>query len=84
MIHRTLKFSAALVSLSLVAGVALTQPSTSVASAHRRAPAPLLAAGVPAFLALGGGALVGRVMRRRKTATQKGNRGDKHTADTEA
>jgi len=32
----------------------------------RRAPAPLLAAGIPAFMALGGGALIGRVVRRGK------------------
>lgn len=30
------------------------------------APAPLLAAGIPAFAALGGGALVARVFRKRK------------------
>lgn len=33
------------------------------------APAPLLAAGVPAFIALGGGVLVSRLFRRRKSAS---------------
>ena len=33
------------------------------------APAPLLAAGIPAFVALGGGTLVSRLLRRRKAAS---------------
>jgi hypothetical protein len=36
----------------------------------RKAPAPLLAAGIPAFLALGGGALIGKIVRRRKADTK--------------
>lgn len=34
--------------------------------ARRRAPAPLLAAGIPAFVAVGGGAVIGRIIRRRR------------------
>jgi hypothetical protein len=38
---------------------------------HKAAPAPLLAAGIPAFAALGGVAGIGRLLRRRrKTALQ--------------
>ena len=43
----------------------------SSTAAARRAPAPLLAAGIPAFLALGGGAAIGRIVRRRKTAARE-------------
>ena len=35
---------------------------------HHRAPAPLLAAGLPAFVAVGGGASVLRLLRRKKKA----------------
>ena len=38
-----------------------------IAGPTRPAPAPLLAAGIPSFLALGGGALIGRFKRRRKS-----------------
>jgi hypothetical protein len=37
----------------------------------KKAPAPLLAAGIPAFLALGSGAAIGRAVRRRKTAARE-------------
>jgi len=37
---------------------------------HPPAPAPLLAAGVPAFAALGGGALASRLLRRRRGASK--------------
>ena len=36
----------------------------------QRAPAPLLAAGIPAFIALGGAGFVGRLVRRRKAAVE--------------
>jgi hypothetical protein len=53
--------------LALLSGaVSALSPSVPI----RRAPAPLLAAGIPAFIALGGGAFVGRIVRRRKTRSQ--------------
>jgi len=53
--------------LLLLASAAHAVPVPSVPPLPiRRAPAPLLAAGIPAFMALGGGALIGRVVRRGK------------------
>lgn len=40
---------------------------TSPGGGGSPAPAPLLAAGIPAFTALGGGVLVSKLLRRRKT-----------------
>jgi hypothetical protein len=48
----------------------ISAETTAISSVHRKAPAPLLAAGIPAFLALGGGALIGKIVRRRKTDTK--------------
>jgi hypothetical protein len=70
-INASLKLSAGIVALSLITGAAIALPPSSVSSPPRQAPAPLLAAGIPAFLALGGGAFVGRMMRRKKTAVSE-------------
>jgi hypothetical protein len=53
----------------VILGLALTA-GTANASVPRPAPAPLLAAGFPAFVALGGAAWVGRIVRRRKKPAQ--------------
>jgi len=54
--------------LAMTASAASAQLLTTVSK--KRAPAPLLAAGVPAFIALGVGAGIGRVVRRRKGVDQ--------------
>ena len=57
------------IGLTVMMGTAVAQSPTALA--HRPphpAPAPLLAAGLPAFAALGGAAFVHRIVRRRKTA----------------
>jgi hypothetical protein len=65
--RKALFLSAAIVGVTMLTGAAIAQ--TPAPSSRRSAPAPLLAAGIPAFAALGGGAAVGRFMRRRKAKT---------------
>jgi hypothetical protein len=79
MINSASKLSASVISLSLVARLAMA----SVQAPHP-APAPFLAAGIPAFLALGGGALVGRVMRRRKSRNERTASASEPGADPQA
>jgi hypothetical protein len=67
--RKALMLSAAIVGVTMVAGVAIAQPRISSIPPPRTAPAPLLAAGIPAFAALGGTAAVGRFIRRRKAKT---------------
>jgi hypothetical protein len=55
--------------VAMTVGSAWAQLST--AAKKPRAPAPLLAASVPAFIALGAGAGVGRAVRRRKGTNQQ-------------
>jgi hypothetical protein len=57
--------AAALVVLP-VAAFAGACPSAIPHCGGSPAPAPLLAAGIPAFLALGGGTAIARLMRRRR------------------
>ena len=64
--RKALMLSAAIVGVTMVAGAATALPTTVP---PRAAPAPLLAAGIPAFAALGGTAAVARFMRRRKAKT---------------
>jgi hypothetical protein len=54
----------AAVALLATAMEAHAVPCSSVFCGSHAAPAPLLAAGVPAFIALGGGAVAHRVWRR--------------------
>jgi hypothetical protein len=58
----------AMAALLLGAHVALAVPCPSIGcgGVPKPAPAPLLAAGVPAFMALGGGLLVARLVRKVK------------------
>jgi hypothetical protein len=60
------KVATALILASLLAGpaIAAVGPTTAV---PRPAPAPLLAAGIPAFVALGGVGLVARLRRRKSS-----------------
>jgi hypothetical protein len=51
--------------LGMHAAVATPCPSIGCVAPHA-APAPLLAAGIPAFAALGGGALIARLVRKLK------------------
>jgi hypothetical protein len=67
--RKALVLSAAIVGVTMVAGAAIALPTTSNIP-PRAAPAPLLAAGIPAFAALGGAAAVGRFIRRRKAKTE--------------
>ncbi|HTR16718.1 MAG TPA: hypothetical protein VMI52_06760 [Acetobacteraceae bacterium] len=59
-----------MVKILLIAGVLAWPSFIAVAEAgtpvggYRGAPAPLLAAGLPAFVALGGGAALARLLRR--------------------
>jgi hypothetical protein len=55
--------------LTMAAEAATAQ--TVASSVRSRAPAPLLAAGIPAFVALGGATVVGRFVRRRKANTRR-------------
>jgi hypothetical protein len=75
MIRKMLMPSVAVMGLTLVAGAARAVPVA--VSAPHPAPAPLLAAGIPAFIALGGGAFIGRMVRRRKTEARNGRVGSK-------
>ncbi len=50
--------------ITVLSGMALAQEP--VARHHHGAPAPLLAAGLPAFAALGGGAAALRLIRNRR------------------
>jgi hypothetical protein len=53
--------------IGLLPAIASATPCPSVGcGGPHRAPAPLLAAGIPAFIALGGGAAVARLLRRRR------------------
>ena len=62
-----LKIAVTAALIGVLPGVALAVPCPSaIPGCSRPAPAPLLAAGVPAFLALGGGALVARLPRRKR------------------
>ena len=67
--RKALMLSAAIVGVTVVAGAAVALPPTTSRIPPRTAPAPLLAAGIPAFAALGGTAAIGRFMRRRKAKT---------------
>jgi hypothetical protein len=67
--RKALMLSAAIVGVTMVAEAAIAQPTTAARVPPRAAPAPLLAAGIPAFAALGGAAAVGRFVRRRKAKT---------------
>jgi hypothetical protein len=69
MFNKRAAFFAAMAGLAMVAGAASAQPTVSSVP-PRAAPAPLLAAGIPAFVALGGAAVFGRVMRRRKGSAE--------------
>ena len=71
MIRNALMLSGAAIGLAMIAGAAVADPpSWAPAWGHSHpAPAPLLAAGIPAFAALGGTAAIGRFMRRRKAKT---------------
>jgi Na+-driven multidrug efflux pump len=66
-VRSLLQFVAVAITCVFLAGVANAVP---IAGPTKPAPAPLLAAGIPAFLALGGGALIGRFKRRRKSDRQ--------------
>jgi hypothetical protein len=59
--------------LVVIAGTAVANPPTwSHAGGNSHpAPAPLLAAGIPAFVAVGGAAAVRRFLRRRKGKQQQ-------------
>ena len=63
------KLIACAVVVASVAGVASAQLGPSPVPPHK-APAPLLAAGIPAFIALGGAGFVGRILRRRRLAAE--------------
>jgi hypothetical protein len=69
--RNALMLSGAAIGLVMLAGASVANPPTwSHAGGNSHpAPAPLLAAGIPAFAALGGAAAVGRFMRRRKAKT---------------
>jgi hypothetical protein len=60
--RQTLMLPVAAFGLAIIVSAANSQPVSSV----RAAPAPLLAAGIPALVALGGGATVARFVRRRR------------------
>jgi hypothetical protein len=72
--RKALMLSAAIVGVTMVAEAAIALPTTANVP-PRAAPAPLLAAGIPAFAALGGAAAVGRFMRRRKAKTSVQTKG---------
>ena len=63
--RKRLLMIAAIAGLMMVTEAATAQLVSSTA-VRRQAPAPLLAAGIPAFVALGGAAAVGRFLRRRR------------------
>ncbi len=79
--RKALLLSAAIVGITTVTGAATAQMLTS--SRPRPAPAPLLAAGIPAFVALGGATAVGWFMRRRRASTQVQIEGAEPAASTE-
>jgi hypothetical protein len=68
MIRNALMLSGVAIGLAMLAGAAVADPPPwAPAWGHSHpAPAPLLAAGIPAFVALGGGAIAGRLIRRRR------------------
>jgi hypothetical protein len=68
MIQKVAKMMASIIVLASLAGAASAQPFSASPVPVRRAPAPLLAAGIPALIALGGVGVVGRLVRRRKAA----------------
>ena len=69
------KMLASVFVLASLAGAASAVPISAPTPVHP-APAPLLAAGIPAFIALGGAGFVGRMMRRRKLAAETKAVGD--------
>jgi hypothetical protein len=72
--HKTPQVMVAVMMGLLLASTANAQPVSS--AAKKKAPAPFLAAGIPAFVALGGGALIGRIKRRRKPDDQDASSGE--------
>jgi hypothetical protein len=52
--------------LTYLAAFLAISPLASAITVNAAAPAPLLAAGIPAFLAVGGGALISRLRNRKK------------------
>jgi hypothetical protein len=66
-----LKIALAIAMVGVLPTLALAAPcATAVGCGGHPAPAPLLAAGIPAFAALGGGALVARLRRRWRERAQ--------------
>jgi len=65
-----LKIALAVAMVGVLPALALAAPcATAIGCGGHPAPAPLLAAGIPAFAALGGGALVTRLRRRWRERT---------------
>jgi hypothetical protein len=66
--RRALLLSGAVVCVAMFAASAMAQTTASYAPRRHTAPAPLVAAGIPALIALGGMTGVNRLLRRSKGA----------------
>jgi hypothetical protein len=73
--RRALMLSGALIGVAMFAAGAMANPPPWSNGHHNSAPAPLVAAGIPAFFALGGAAAVHRFMRRYRGTAQGADTG---------
>ena len=68
--RRALLLSGIMVGVAMFAAGAVAHPPPWSEGHHHSAPAPLVAAGIPAFFALGGSAAVHRFVRRYRGTAQ--------------